>query len=65
MTLTLRPHQTKALKAMHRNTKAQIIIPTAGAKTITKKDGLLYLDYNHFVLVLKQLLFRQNNKIYV
>ena len=34
MTLTLRPHQTKAVKAMLRNTKGQIIIPTGGGKTM-------------------------------
>ena len=34
MTLTLRPHQTKAVKAMLRNTKGQIIVPTGGGKTM-------------------------------
>ena len=41
MTLTLRPHQTKAVKAMLRNTKGQIIIPTGGGKTMCMIDDAM------------------------
>jgi len=41
MTLTLRPHQTKAVKAMIRNTKGQIIIPTGGGKTMCMIDDAM------------------------
>ena len=41
MTLTLRPHQTKAVKAMLRNTKGQIIIPTGGGKTMCMIDDAI------------------------
>jgi len=34
MTLTLRPHQLKAVQAMFRHTKGQIIVPTGGGKTM-------------------------------
>ena len=41
MTLTLLPHQTKAVKAMLRNTKGQIIIPTGGGKTMCMIDDAM------------------------
>ena len=41
MTLTLRPHQTKAVKAMLRNTKGQIIVPTGGGKTMCMIDDAI------------------------
>ena len=34
MTITLRPHQRKAVNAMWDNSKGQVIIPTGGGKTI-------------------------------
>mgnify|MGYP001205682111 FL=1 len=34
MTITLRPHQERAIAAMGENTKGQVIIPTGGGKTI-------------------------------
>ena len=34
MTITLRPHQKKAVNAMWDNSKGQVIIPTGGGKTI-------------------------------
>ena len=34
MTITLRPHQHKAVNAMWQNSKGQVIIPTGGGKTI-------------------------------
>ena len=34
MTVTLRPHQRKAVDAMWNNSKGQVIIPTGGGKTI-------------------------------
>ena len=34
MTVTLRPHQHKAVNAMWNNSKGQVIIPTGGGKTI-------------------------------
>ena len=34
MTITLRPHQHKAVAAMWDNNKGQVIIPTGGGKTI-------------------------------
>ena len=34
MTVTLRPHQRKAVDAMWDNSKGQVIIPTGGGKTI-------------------------------
>ena len=34
MTITLRPHQERAVAAMGENTKGQVIIPTGGGKTI-------------------------------
>ena len=32
--MQLRPHQEQAVKAMLRNTKGQVIVPTGGGKTI-------------------------------
>ena len=32
--VTLRPHQNRAIKAMHENTKGQVIVPTGGGKTM-------------------------------
>ena len=32
--MQLRPHQEQAVKAMLRNTKGQIIVPTGGGKTM-------------------------------
>ena len=31
--VTLRLHQNRAIKAMHENTKGQVIVPTGGGKT--------------------------------
>ena len=39
--MQLRPHQTKAVKAMLRNTKGQIIIPTGGGKTMCMIDDAM------------------------
>ena len=45
MTLTLRPHQERALDAMFRENKGQIVVPTGGGKTmIMIKDLLLNLE---------------------
>ena len=42
MSLTLRPHQERALDAMFRENKGQIVVPTGGGKTmIMIKDLLL------------------------
>ena len=41
MTLTLRPHQEQAVKAMLRNTKGQIIVPTGGGKTMCMIDDAI------------------------
>ena len=32
--VTLRPHQNRAIEAMHENTKGQVIVPTGGGKTM-------------------------------
>ena len=48
MTLTLRPHQTKAVKAMLRNTKGQIIVPTGGGKTMCMIDDAM-TEFNRSV----------------
>ena len=41
--MQLRPHQLKAVQAMFRHTKGQIIVPTGGGKTMCMiNDCLLY-----------------------
>ena len=45
MTITLRPHQERAIAAMGENTKGQVIIPTGGGKTICMiEDAKTQLD---------------------
>ena len=45
MTLTLRPHQQRALDAMQRHERGQVIVPTGGGKTLIMiKDLLRRLD---------------------
>ena len=41
MTITLRPHQKKAVNAMWDNSKGQVIIPTGGGKTICMIDDVM------------------------
>ena len=41
MTVTLRPHQKKAVNAMWDNSKGQVIIPTGGGKTICMIDDVM------------------------
>ena len=41
MTITLRPHQHKAVNAMWDNNKGQVIIPTGGGKTICMIDDVM------------------------
>ena len=41
MTITLRPHQKKAVNAMWENSKGQVIIPTGGGKTICMIDDVM------------------------
>ena len=41
MTITLRPHQKKAVNAMWDNSKGQVIIPTGGGKTICMIDDIM------------------------
>ena len=42
MTITLRPHQHKAVNAMWDNNKGQVIIPTGGGKTICMIQDLIH-----------------------
>ena len=39
--MQLRPHQTKAIKAMLRNDKGQVIVPTGGGKTMCMIDDAM------------------------
>ena len=39
--MQLRPHQEQAVKAMLRNTKGQIIVPTGGGKTMCMIDDAM------------------------
>ena len=39
--MQLRPHQEQAVKAMLRNTRGQIIIPTGGGKTMCMIDDAM------------------------
>ena len=39
--MQLRPHQEQAIKAMLRNTKGQIIVPTGGGKTMCMIDDAI------------------------
>ena len=41
MTITLQPHQKKAVNAMWDNSKGQVIIPTGGGKTICMIDDVM------------------------
>jgi len=41
LTITLRPHQKKAVNAMWDNSKGQVIIPTGGGKTICMIDDVM------------------------
>jgi len=41
LTITLRPHQHKAVNAMWDNSKGQVIIPTGGGKTICMIDDVM------------------------
>jgi len=41
LTITLRPHQHKAVNAMWDNNKGQVIIPTGGGKTICMIDDVM------------------------
>ena len=38
--MQLRPHQEKAVKAMLRNSKGQVIVPTGGGKTMCMIEDL-------------------------
>ena len=39
--MQLRPHQEKAIKAMLRNDKGQVIVPTGGGKTMCMIDDAM------------------------
>ena len=39
--MQLRPHQTKAVQAMFRHSKGQIIVPTGGGKTMCMIDDAM------------------------
>ena len=55
MTVTLRPHQSKALNAMLAYDKGQVIIPTGGGKTICMIQDIVenqkYIDNGSTIVV--------------
>ena len=45
--ITLRPHQTRAIAAMQKHNKGQIIVPTGGGKTMKMiKDAMIQFQQN-------------------
>ena len=64
MTITLRPHQHKAVNAMWQNNKGQVIIPTGGGKTICMiDDAITNMEVRHhgqtFVVVAPRILLAE------
>ena len=64
MTITLRPHQRKAVNAMWQNDKGQVIIPTGGGKTICMiDDAITNMEVRHhgqtFVVVAPRILLAE------
>ena len=64
MTITLRPHQHKAVAAMWDNNKGQVIIPTGGGKTICMiDDAIANMEVRHhgqtFVVVAPRILLAE------
>ena len=64
MTITLRPHQRKAVNAMWQNNKGQVIIPTGGGKTICMiDDAITNMEVRHhgqtFVVVAPRILLAE------
>jgi len=64
LTITLRPHQRKAVNAMWQNDKGQVIIPTGGGKTICMiDDAITNMEVRHhgqtFVVVAPRILLAE------
>jgi superfamily II DNA or RNA helicase len=64
LTITLRPHQRKAVNAMWQNDKGQVIIPTGGGKTICMiDDAITNMEVRHhgqtFVIVAPRILLAE------